>query len=427
LGLNLGRFHIYEENLLNKYNRMPQILRNPLIFETYLSRLLHKFLAKFHTQLPLAIMIVAINTRFLLKKLEGYGYFIHELFRVLVQKYPEHKFYFLFDREYDERFLYASNVYPLVVPPQARHPLLWKYWYDVKIPGALKKIKADIFVSPDGFSSLTAKIPQCLIVHDLGFLNHPKTYKKSHARFLKRNTPKYLTKATSVVTVSEFSKDDIVKHYGIDPDKIDVIYNGVKTIFRPFSVDIKDAIKEKYTDGKEYFIYAGAIQPRKNLTNLLKAFSIFKKRLQSSMKLVIAGRLAWKNDEFLKLLNNYKYKSDVVLTGYVPEEELAGLIASAYALIYPSLYEGFGVPVAEAMKCGVPVLTSAKTSMQEVAGDAGLYFNPNDHVDIADKMMLIYKDEKLRNELVRIGQTIASRYNWELAADLLWQVILKTV
>jgi len=372
-------------------------------------------------------MIVAVNTRFLLKELEGYGYFIHELFKVLVQKHPEHKFYFLFDRAYDERFLYGPNVYPLVVPPQARHPLLWKFWYDIKIPETLKKVKADVFVSPDGFSSLTAKIPQCLIVHDLGFLHHPKTYKKSHVRFLRRNTPKYLTKAKSVITVSEFSKDDIIEYYGIARDKIDIIYNGVKTIFRPVSFDTKEAVKEKYTDGKEYFIYAGAIQPRKNLINLLKAFSIFKKRLQSSMKLVIAGRLAWKNDEFLKLVNNYKYKSDVVLTGYLPEEELAGLMASAYALIYPSLYEGFGVPVAEAMKCRVPVLTSAKTSMQEVACEAGLYFNPNDHVDIADKMMLIYKDEKLKNDLVEKGQTIAIRYNWELAADLLWQVILKTV
>ena len=384
-------------------------------------------LPDFNPCLPLAVMIIAVNTRFLLNELEGYGYFIHELFKILVQKHPEHRFYFLFDRAYNESFVYSPNVYPIVVSPQARHPLLWKYWYNIKIPATLRKIKADVFVSPDGFCSLTTNISQCLIIHDLGFLHHPKTYKSEHVRFLKKNTPRFLKKATTIATVSDFSKKDITRQYGVAPHKIDVIYNGIKEIFQPVSLSIKEAIKEKYTGGKEYFIYAGAIHPRKNLVNLLKAFSIFKKRMQSNMKLVVVGRLAWKNNEFLKLVNSYKYRTDIVITGYLPEEELASLMASAYALVYPSLFEGFGVPVAEAMKCRVPVLTSEESSMQEVAGEAGLYFNANNHADIANKMMLIYKDENLRQQLIEKGQAIANRYNWELTADLLWNVILKTV
>ncbi|HTM92518.1 MAG TPA: glycosyltransferase family 1 protein [Flavisolibacter sp.] len=372
-------------------------------------------------------MIIAINTRFLLNELEGYGNFIQELFRALVKDHPEHQFYFLFDRPFDQKYVFSSNVHPVIVSPPARHPVLWKYWYDVKIPLALKKIKADVFVSPDGYCSLTTKTPQCLVVHDLGFLYHSEAYKKSHVSFLKRNTPKYLNKAKSIVTVSQFSKDDILKHYKIEAAKIDVVYNGVKDIFRPLSFDEKDAVKEKYTEGKEYFLYLGEIQPRKNLVSLLKAFSIFKKRLQSSMKLVIAGRLAWKNEEFLQLIQTYKYRSDVILTGYIPEEELPSLIGTAYALVYPSFFEGFGVPVVEAMKCEVPVLTSEKTSMQEVAGEAGLYFNPNDHTDIADKMMLVYKDENLRKQLIEKGKLIAGRYNWKTSAELFWQSILKAV
>jgi len=371
-------------------------------------------------------MVIAVNTRFLLEELEGYGYFIHELFKVLVQKHPEHQFYFLFDRPHNNRFSYGPNVLPLIVSPKARHPLLWKYWYNIKITRILKKIKADVFVSPDGFCSLTSTIPQCLVIHDLGFLHYPKTYKTSHIRYFKRNTPRFLKKATTIVTVSEFSKNDIIKNYRITPGQIEVIYNGVKEAFQPLAFHQKAVFKDKHTDGKEYFIYAGAIQPRKNLINLLKAFSIFKKRLQSNMKLVIAGRMAWKNQEFLQLINSYKYKSDVVLTGYLPEQELAGLMASAYALVYPSLFEGFGVPVAEAMKCRVPVLTSENTSMQEVAGDAGLYFDPNNYVDIAEKMMLIYKDESLRNRLIEKGGSIANRFNWEQTADRLWNIILKT-
>jgi glycosyltransferase involved in cell wall biosynthesis len=171
----------------------------------------------------------------------------------------------------------------------------------------------------------------------------------------------------------------------------------------------------------------GAIHPRKNLINLLKAFSLFKKRMQSGMKLVIAGRLAWKNDEFLKLLNTYKYRNEVVLTRYLPEKELALLTGAAYALVYPSLFEGFGIPVVEAMKCEVPSLTSLKTSMQEVAGDAAIYFDANDHADIADKMMMIYRDENLRKQLIEKGKERVQLYTWEKSAELFWQSILKTV
>lgn len=372
-------------------------------------------------------MIIAVNTRFLVNELEGCGYFIHGLFKTLVRKHPEHQFYFLFDRPFNEEYAFTSNVHPLIVAPPARHPVLWKYWYDINIPLVLKKIKADIFISPDGFCSLTTKLPQCLIIHDLGFLHQPEAYKTSHVRFLKTNTPKFLKKAKSVVTVSQFSKDDIVKHYKTDVGKIDIVHNGVKDVFRQLSYDEKNTIKEKYAEGREYFMYVGAIQPRKNLIALLKAFSIFKKRLQSNMKLVITGRLAWKNEAFLQLMKTYKHRADVVLTGYLPEEELAAVLGSAYALVYPSLFEGFGVPVVEAMKCGVPVLTSEKTSMEEAGGDAALYFNPKDHQDIADKMMLIYKDESLRKQLIEKGILNAGKYSWEKSAELFWENILKTV
>jgi glycosyltransferase involved in cell wall biosynthesis len=264
-------------------------------------------------------------------------------------------------------------------------------------------------------------------VHDLGFLHHPETYKKSHVLFYKRYTPKFLKKAASVVTVSQFSKKDLVKRYQIRSEKIHVVPNAVKEIFQPVAEERKVAIKEKYTEGKEFFIYAGAIQPRKNLINLLKAFSIFKKRLQSSMKLVLAGRLAWKNDEFIQLLNTYKYKKDVVMTGYLEEQELANLMGSAYALIYPSFFEGFGVPVLEAMNGGIPALTSKGTSMEEIAGEAGLYFDPHNYTDISEKLMLIYKDESLRNRMVEKGREIARQYSWEHSASLMWEAITSIV
>lgn len=373
-------------------------------------------------------MRIAVNTRFLLNDyMEGYGYFIHETFRIITAAHPEHEFIFIFDRPYDQRFIFGPNVQGVVAGPPARHPLLWKLWYDIKIPALLRKYKADVFVSCDGFCSLGTKVPQCLVVHDLAFLHYPSFIPKSHLLYYKRYTPKMLAKAKAIATVSSFSKNDIIQQYGISADKIDIVYSAAKEIFSPLSDEEKLATKAKYTEGKEYFIYAGAIHPRKNLMNLLKAFSQFKKRQQSSMKLVLAGRLAWKYESFAQSLKTYKYRSDVILTGYVAEVELQKLMGAAYALVYPSLFEGFGVPVLEAIRCDVPVITSPFSSMQEIAKDAAIYAEPEDPADIADKMMLLYKDEKRRTALIQNGKTVCKEYTWNETAHRLWQCIEKAM
>ena len=373
-------------------------------------------------------MVIAVNTRFLLVDyLEGYGNFIYETFRRITEQHPEHEFIFIFDRPYDKRFLFSNNIKTVVTGPAARHPLLWKLWYDIKVPVILKRYKVDVFVSCDGFCSLGTKVPQCLVVHDLAFLHYPSTIKKSHLLFYKRYTPKFLGKAISIATVSEFSKKDIIAQYGTDAKKINVVYNGVKEIFNPINNEAKATIKNKYTDGKEYFIYAGSIHPRKNLITLLKAFSVFKKRQQTNMKLVLAGRLAWQYESFEKDLKSYKYRNDVVLTGYVEDAVLADIIGAAYAQVYRSLFEGFGVPVLEAMRCDVPVITSADSAMQEIAKDAALYADANSHTDIANKMMLLYKDENLRKELILKGRQIVKQYSWDKTATLLWQSIVKVM
>ena len=369
-------------------------------------------------------MVIGVNTRFLLQgNLEGFGYFTKEVLAVLVKKFPEHQFHFFFDRPFSEEFIFASNVQAHVLPPPARHPLLWKYWFDIKVARALKKVKADVFFSPDGQCSLLTKVPQCVVVHDLAFLHHPGSYEKSHGMYYRAFTPKFIRKAQTVLTVSEFSKADIINNYQTPEHKIRVVYNGVKKNFVPMSCEDQMTVKAKYAGGTEYFLYVGAIHPRKNLVALLQAFSIFKRRLHSSMKLVLAGRLAWKNNEFMELLKTYKYKEDVVLTGYLPETELAGLTAAAYAFVYPSLFEGFGVPVVEAMKCGVPVLTSKASSMEEITEGAALYFNPTHIEEIGESLMLIYKDEAGRKKLIEKGLKVAEKFTWERTATEVWKGI----
>jgi glycosyltransferase involved in cell wall biosynthesis len=372
-------------------------------------------------------MVIAVNTRFLIRdNMEGYGYFIQETFRRITRDHPEHQFIFIFDRPYDPSFIFSENIKAVVTGPPARHPLLWRFWYNFKIPLLIKKYKADIFVSPDGFCSLATKIPQCLVIHDLAFLHDSSFLDSSRRRFYEKFTGAFLKKAKTIATVSVYSKNDIVEQYHIPDDKVNIVYSAAKEIFHPLKEELKDQVKSKWTAGKEYFLYAGSIHPRKNLMALLKAFSIFKKRQHSGMKLVLAGRLAWKYNSFLSALKSYKYREDVVLTGYVEEEELVKLVGAAYALVYPSLQEGFGVPVLEAMQSAVPVITSEGSAMQEIAGDAALYADVHDHAAIAEQMMLIYKDESLRHQLAGKGLLRAKEFSWEMTAKLLWQTIEKT-
>lgn len=369
-------------------------------------------------------MVIAVNTKFLLDDyLEGYGRFIYETFKLITKQHPEHQFIFFFDRPYNKRFVWDTNISPIIAGPPARHPLLWKWWYDIRVPALLRKYKADVFVSPDGFCSLRTKIPQCVVIHDLAFIHQPKGIKKSHLAFYKKYTPRFISKANRVVTVSSFSKNDIIKNYQTPADKIDVIYNGVREGFKPAPEETKSITKNKYSDGKAYFLYAGSIHPRKNLVNLLKAFSLFKKRQQSNMKLILAGRLAWKYESFLEDLKSYKYRSDVILTGWVEEAELFQLMGAAYAFVYPSLFEGFGLPVIEAMASGIPVITSKDSAMEEIAGEAALYADPEQSSSIAEKMMLIYKDEKKRNEQIEKGLKASQAYTWEKTAEGLWKSI----
>lgn len=172
-------------------------------------------------------MRIAVNTRFLLPyQLEGIGIYTQEIFKRVVKQMPEHDFYFLFDRPFSDEFIFAKNVTPIVVSPPARHPFLWYWWFEKSIPKILKKHQIDLFISPDGYCSLSTDIPQILTIHDLGFEHFPE-----HTPFLVRNyyryfTPKFCAKASKILAVSEFTKNDIVAKYGIDKSKIDVVYNG---------------------------------------------------------------------------------------------------------------------------------------------------------------------------------------------------------
>ncbi|MDI9319965.1 MAG: glycosyltransferase family 1 protein [Phycisphaerales bacterium] len=370
-------------------------------------------------------MKIAVNTRLLLKdRLEGIGWYSYQTLKLLVENHPEHEFVFIFDRPYDDSFVFDKNVTPVVIGPPARHPILFYLWLDWSVAHILKKYKADVFLSPDGFASLSTKVPTCLVIHDLAFEHYPQHNKTSHRIYLKCYTPKFVRKAKRIVTVSEFSKKDIAERYSVPLEKIGVSNNAAHKEYVALDWEHKEKIKTQYTDGCEYFVFAGALHPRKNVVNLLKAFIRFKKRNKSNMKLVIVGRFAWNYKEVVEMKEEMPFKEDVIWLGYLNVEELAQIIGAAYALVYASLFEGFGIPIIEAYQCKVPAIVSNTSSMPEVAGAGALIVNPQDYKDIADKMTLIYKDELLRSKLIEQGELHSAKYTWQKAADVLWENIL---
>ena len=365
-------------------------------------------------------MRIAVNTRLLLAdKLEGIGWFAHETLSRITKAHPEHTFLFLFDRPYDPRFVYGPNVVPIVVPPPTRHPLLYRLWFGLMVPRILRKHKADLFLSPDGFLSLSTDVPQLSVMHDLNFEHYPEDLPAAYSRYYRSFFPRFAQKAARIVTVSEFSKQDIVKHYAVPDERIDVVHNGVSAVYAPLALDEQRGVREKVTGGAPYLICVGSMHARKNVARLLLAFDRIAAE-QPALRLVFVGEQMFHDPRMEEAWAQVKHKDRVVFTGRLGQKELRRTLGAAMALVYVSYFEGFGIPVAEAMKCGVPVVCANATSLPEVAGDAALYCDPFNVDDIAQAMRTITSDPSLRERLSAAGLQRAERYTWDRTAEGLW-------
>lgn len=370
-------------------------------------------------------MNIAVNTRLLIHgRLDGWGRFAFETLRLMVQQHPEHRFIFLFDREPHPEFLFAENVEAVTVHPQARHPWLWHVWFEWMLPRVLHQHKADVFLSPDGYLSLSTDVPSLPVIHDLNFLHNPHDLPEHHAKYLNRNFPRFAQKATRIATVSEFSRQDIAASYNIALDLIDVVFNGVSERFRPLSQQEQVLTRAKWTQDVPYLIFVGAMHPRKNIARMLQGYDLFRSTTGSPLKLVMVGsRQHWTAD-MEHAMEQMHFRDDVVFAGRVSENDLSSLLGSAFANLYVSTFEGFGIPIIEAFQAGVPVITSNSTSMPEVAGDAALLADPFSIDSIAQGITSIWSDTALREQLMANGRRRASEFTWQRTSDLLWQSLM---
>ncbi|MBU1626158.1 glycosyltransferase, partial [bacterium] len=291
----------------------------------------------------------------------------------------------------------------LILPRQLKHELLDLVHF-TSPTGSLKKVKDTIYINT---------------IYDLTPILHPETHGKIMILHYKYILPRILKRSDAIITVSYNTKKDLIKYYNIPEEKIKVIYLGVDEIFRPLEnkEQLIIQLKNKFNISSPYLLYVGMIEPRKNLIRLIHAYEILRKEGYPH-SLVIVGAIGWKYKEIFQLVDSLDLHQHIIFTGFVELEDLVNIYNCAEIFVYPSLYEGFGLPPLEAMSCGTPVVTSKTSSIPEVVGDSALLIDPYSIESIARGVAKVLCDSKLREKLSRMGITRAKEFNWQKTAEI---------
>lgn len=367
---------------------------------------------------------VAVNTRLLLPDgLEGIGRFSVEILKRMVRQHPETQFSFFFDRPFSDKYIFGPNVTPHVLFPPARHPFLFIAFFEFAMARKLRRLRPDVLFSPDGYLSLRSGIPQVPVFHDIAFEHFPEDVKKLEAWHYQRYFPRYAQKARRIITVSKYTAQDVASKYGVSQDNMEVVYNACAEHFHVLPEAEHADIRAKYTDGKPYFHCVGAIQPRKNLARLISAFDAFKKTDTADHQLLVVGRKAWNFEQVIHTYNASPNKSAIRFTGFVSDSELNQIYNASQALVYVPYFEGFGLPILEAMHCDTPLITAKVTSMPEVAGEAAILVDPKSVAEIAAAMRRIVNSPDLATQLVHKGRLQRTHFSWDRSAERVWNVL----
>lgn len=367
---------------------------------------------------------LAVNTRLLLpNSTEGIARFAIEVLRRMAECHPEVRFSFLFDRPFSQEFIFDSNVVPYVVSPPARHPLLWYWWFHQSTPRKIRSLRPHAYFSPELYLCPNLDIPKVAVFHDVAYEHYPDILSPLDGWYLRHYSRIYQAAADHILTVSDFNRNDIHTVYGTPLDKLSVAYNGVSEDFISLPAEQQTEIRQRFSQGHPYFLFVGTIQPRKNLGRLLQAFDRFKASDSSAVRLLIVGKPGFNHKALTDIYEQMQHKDAVTFTGRISRQDLIALYASALALTYVPIYEGFGLPIVEAMRAGTPVLCSSASAMPEIYGEAAYAVDPHSEVQIAEGMTALYRDPALRTRLALAGQAQQAKFTWDQTYQAVWRVV----
>lgn len=289
------------------------------------------------------------------------------------------------------------------------------FWDDVNAPNILNNTNIDLYHVPQNGVGLSQNI-NCLKVitlHDIIPLRMPETVSDRYLNIFNNQLPKIIENCDGIITVSQFSKDDISKEFNVPKDKIFVTYLGAEDIYKPLDKKYcKEFIKTKYNIDKNFLLYVGGYSPRKNIIGILESFSLLDYKLRENLYVVITGKKGISYDIYMKRAEALGIKNSVIFTDFIPLEYLPLFYNACELLIYPSFYEGFGLPPLEAMACGTPVIASNVTSIPEICSDSALLVNPYDIYELSSSIKELLCNNKLKNSMIKKGLSTCSKYSW---------------
>ncbi len=313
----------------------------------------------------------------------------------------------------------------------------WKYiivgpkklWTQIGLPLYLFTHfpRPNVFFTPTHYAPRFSPVPTAISVMDLSYLHFPELFAKKDLYQLTNWTEYSVKNATKIFTISNASRDDIIKQYKVKQEKVIVTYPGIKHAISNMNNALgKKDLQEKFGIKDKYILFVGTLQPRKNIVRLIEAFSNVKRQTSTDkgLQLVVVGKKGWLYEGILAAPKKFGVEEDVKFLDFVGDEDLPSLYKHALCYVLPSLYEGFGLPVIEAMKYGCPVITSNVSSLPEAGGDAAMYVDPLDSNDIAGKIEKVISSPTLREEMVKKGYTHIQKFSWEKAAKETLDVLI---
>lgn len=364
-------------------------------------------------------MKIGVDIRVLMDNYySGVSVFTLNLLKSLMEKdklNTYHFFYNSFKKKNIELPFKSENIVQTFYPNKIFNYFLQKSFSYPKLDKVLGGV--DLFYLPHiNFTSFSKGLKKVITIHDLSFLRYPEFFSQRKNFWHKSiNISRKIKDFDKIIAVSENTKNDLIELLGVEEDKIEVIYSGISKVLEP-EIDFSDNhLSQKYNIKGSYILYLGTIEPRKNIITLIKAYNLLREA-GFNQKLVLAGSWGWKTRDIKREWLKSKYSSDIIFTGYVPEEEKALFYSQADLFVYPSFYEGFGFPPLEAMQFSLPVISSNVSSLPEVLADSALLINPDKVDDLLEAMKIVLSDKNLREELKTRGLSRVKLFTWEQSA-----------
>lgn len=353
-----------------------------------------------------AIPLVAAKT--------GIGHYTDALASSLARIHSDHQYVLLspFDFAFHAGNGMPPNLSKMFFPVRS----VFRKWWLAGLPAMLRISPFDVFHGTNYCIPVFSNCPTVVTIHDLSLFTQSHTHEDENVRRGKRRMPLMARRATKIIVPSEFTKRETMQYLGIREDKIHVIFEAARGNMKPLGLAESQPTLDRYQLKQPYLLYVGTIEPRKNLLTLIRAYDELLRTTEHRPQLALCGGKGWLFDEVFKLVEELKLTGQVRFTGYIPDEDLPALYSAAEAFLYPSLYEGFGLPPLEAMACGTPAITSNTSSLPEVVGQAGLTHDPNDWQMLTRHIAQLLGDQAAREHFKRVGLEQSARFSWDRAA-----------